>query len=57
MFMILIRRYKLELNVVDNTNLSKFIVFGVEAEKIVDASASTVVAAVENRVLYYYLFI
>lgn len=43
--------YKLELNVVDNTNQSTFIVFSAEAEKMVDKDAPTLVQQIEQRVI------
>lgn len=36
----------------DNTNLSTFIVFGVEAEIIVNEDASTLVQRIEQRVVF-----
>lgn len=44
-------RYKLELNVEDNTNLPTFIVFGAEAEKLVEDNAPSLVQKIEQRVL------
>lgn len=43
--------YKLELNVVDNTNQSTLIVFSAEAEKMVDKDAPTLVQQIEQRVI------
>lgn len=45
-------KYKLELNVVDNTNLNTFIMFGWEAENLVEANAPTLVQKIEQRVLF-----
>lgn len=45
-----IYRYKLEINVKDNTSFSTFIVFGVEAEKIMNPAASVLVDRISNRV-------
>lgn len=44
-------RYKLELNVVDNTNLNTFIMFGAEAENLVEGNAPTLIQKIKQRVL------
>lgn len=43
--------YKLELNMVDNTDQSTLIIFSAEAEKMVDKDAPTLVQQIEQRVI------
>lgn len=45
-------RYKLQMNVKDITSLSTFIIFGVEAEKLITTTASTLVDLISNRVSF-----
>lgn len=42
------------MKVVDSTNLSTFIVFGAEAEKIVNVAASVLIERILQRVLVVY---
>lgn len=51
MFLLPLFRYKLDIKVVDETNLATFIVFGAEAEKIVGEAASTLLERILLKVL------
>lgn len=50
MFLLPLFRYKLDIKVVDETNMATFIILGAKAEKMVNEAASTLVERILLRV-------